>query len=49
MKCFCTIASEVELVFTREVETGSIKLKNVSESIMEIFEMTGFVDILNIE
>lgn len=28
---------------------GSIKLKNVSENIMEIFEMTGFVDILNIE
>ena len=28
---------------------GSLKLKNVREEIMEIFEMTGFVDILVIE
>ena len=28
---------------------GSMKVKNVSESIMEIFEMTGFTDILEIE
>lgn len=28
---------------------GSMKLKNVSESIMEVFEITGFSDILTIE
>ena len=28
---------------------GSMKLINVSENIMEIFEVTGFVDILTIE
>ncbi len=28
---------------------GSMKLKNVHENIMEIFEVTGFTDILNIE
>ena len=28
---------------------GSMKLKNVCELIMEVFEMTGFADILNIE
>ena len=28
---------------------GSMKLLNVSEIVMEVFEMTGFVDILTIE
>ncbi|MGN0805566.1 MAG: STAS domain-containing protein [Candidatus Coproplasma sp.] len=28
---------------------GSMKLKNVGESIMEVFEITGFSDILKIE
>ena len=28
---------------------GSMKLKNVTELVMEVFEMTGFVDILVIE
>ena len=28
---------------------GSMKVLNVCEEIMEIFEMTGFVDILDIE
>ena len=28
---------------------GAMKLKNVSELVMEVFEMTGFVDILVIE
>lgn len=28
---------------------GSMKVKNVCEEIMEIFEMTGFADILSIE
>ena len=30
-------------------KVGSMKLKNVCEDIMEIFEMTGFADILVIE
>ena len=30
-------------------QIGSMKLKNVCELIMEVFEMTGFADILNIE
>lgn len=30
-------------------EKGSMKLKNVGESIMEVFEITGFSDILTIE
>lgn len=28
---------------------GSMKLKNVCEEVMEVFEMTGFADILEIE
>ena len=28
---------------------GSMKVKNVCESVMEVFEMTGFADILTIE
>ena len=30
-------------------EQGSMKIKNVSEAIMEVFEITGFADILDIE
>ena len=30
-------------------QIGSMKIKNVCELIMEVFEMTGFADILNIE
>ena len=30
-------------------EIGKMTIKNVKDSIMEIFEMTGFADILNIE
>ena len=30
-------------------KTGSMKLTNVCEEVMEIFEMTGFCDILTIE
>lgn len=30
-------------------EKGSMKLKNVGESILEVFEITGFSDILTIE
>ena len=30
-------------------QIGPMKLKNVGELIMEVFEMTGFADILNIE
>ena len=30
-------------------EQGSMKLKNVGESIMEVFEITGFSDFLTIE
>lgn len=30
-------------------QIGSMKIKNVCELVMEVFEMTGFVDILNIE
>lgn len=28
---------------------GSMKIKNVNETVMEIFDVTGFTDILNIE
>ena len=31
------------------MKTGSMKVKNVREEIMDIFEMTGFADILDIE
>ena len=31
------------------LKIGSMKLKNVSAEVMEIFEMTGFADILSIE
>ena len=30
-------------------KSGSMKLKNVREEVMEVFEMTGFADILTIE
>ena len=30
-------------------QIGSMKIKNVREEVMEVFEMTGFADILNIE
>ena len=30
-------------------QKGSMKIKNVCELVMEVFEMTGFADILNIE
>lgn len=30
-------------------KVGSMKLKNVCEEVMEVFEMTGFADILTIE
>lgn len=30
-------------------EKGKMKLKNVSETVMEVFEITGFCDILDIE
>ena len=30
-------------------QIGSMKVKNVCEEIMEVFEMTGFADILSIE
>ena len=30
-------------------KSGSMKLVNVSEDVMEVFEMTGFADILTIE
>ena len=33
----------------RMSESGSMKLKNVCEEIMDVFEMTGFADILEIE
>lgn len=32
-----------------EERTGTMTVKNVSDGIMEIFDMTGFTDILNIE
>ena len=33
----------------RMQKTGSMKLKNVCEEVMDVFEMTGFADILEIE
>ena len=30
-------------------KVGSMKVMNVSEAVMEVFEMTGFADILTIE
>ena len=33
----------------RMQKVGSMKLKNVCEAVMEVFEMTGFADILVIE
>ena len=33
----------------RMKKSGSMKLKNVCEEVMEVFEMTGFADILVIE
>ena len=33
----------------RMQKRGSMKLKNVCEEVMEVFEMTGFADILTIE
>ena len=30
-------------------QTGKMKLKNVREEVMDVFEMTGFADILEIE
>ena len=33
----------------RMQKKGSMKLKNVCEEVMEVFEMTGFADILEIE
>lgn len=33
----------------RMMPVGKMVIKNVNESIMEIFEITGFTDILNIE
>ena len=33
----------------RMQQNGAMKVKNVCESVMEIFEMTGFADILTIE
>ena len=33
----------------RMMKSGSMKLKNVCEEVMEVFEMTGFADILEIE
>ena len=37
------------LLSTQKKAKGKMKLKNVCELVMEVFEMTGFVDILEIE
>ena len=37
------------LLATQKKMKGGMKLKNVCELVMEVFEMTGFVDILVIE
>jgi anti-sigma B factor antagonist len=31
------------------LQSGAMKVTNVGETVMEVFEMTGFADILNIE
>lgn len=36
-------------LLVHELQEGEMKVTHVSESIMEIFEVTGFSDILNIE
>ena len=36
-------------LLVHESQEGEMKVTHVSESIMEIFEVTGFSDILNIE
>ena len=37
------------LLATQKKMKGAMKLKNVCELVMEVFEMTGFADILDIE
>lgn len=37
------------LLATHKKMKGALKLKNVQESVMEVFEITGFADILVIE
>ena len=37
------------LLFAQKKMLGTMKLKNVCELVMEVFEMTGFSDILTIE
>ena len=37
------------LLSTHKKSKGAMKIKNACELIMEVFEMTGFVDILEIE
>ena len=37
------------LLSTQKKLKSGMKLKNVCELVMEVFEMTGFVDVLNIE
>ena len=37
------------LLATQKRMKGAMKLKNVCELVMEVFEMTGFLDILTIE
>ena len=36
-------------IFAQKKMKESMKLLNVCDSVMEVFEMTGFADILNIE
>jgi anti-sigma B factor antagonist len=37
------------LLATQKKMKGALKLKNVQEVVMEVFEITGFVDVLTIE